>query len=98
MNMEELNDESIMPFGIHKGKPMIDVPPTHLLSLKKKYDERIKKAKRGKKIFTNQEALVYDYIIDMEQALLLEISLKKKKKEGILVYSPDINYTDDLVR
>ena len=29
--MEIMNDESIMPFGKHKGKAMIDVPDTWLL-------------------------------------------------------------------
>ena len=38
--MEEYTDESIMPFGKHKGKKLIDVPDEYLLWL---YNEMIQK-------------------------------------------------------
>ncbi|MDR2806275.1 MAG: DUF3820 family protein [Dysgonamonadaceae bacterium] len=31
----KLTDESPMPWGIHKGKPMIDVPASYLIGLYK---------------------------------------------------------------
>lgn len=34
LNLEPLTDDSEMPFGMHKGKKMEDVPASYLLYLK----------------------------------------------------------------
>lgn len=85
----ELTDYCPMPFGVYEGREMIKVPPAYLLELKKKYDER------KVKIYSKVERQVYDYIIEMEEALRLEIKLKNKSKEPGFVFSPDINYIND---
>ena len=36
MAQEKLDDNSIMPFGVHKGVKMIDVPDDYLIYLYKK--------------------------------------------------------------
>lgn len=38
-----MNDESIMPFGKHKGKPMIEVPDEYLLWFWRQNKEFFKK-------------------------------------------------------
>lgn len=56
--MEELTDESLMPFGQYKGTRMIDVPASYLIFL---YDEgKCNKAVR-------------DYIIDNLDVLRKEV-------------------------
>jgi len=68
--MASLSDNSLMPFGAHKGRKMIDVPASYLVwlmgELKKKHDKDIN-------VF---ERLVLNYCIEMEDAFNLE--LKKK--------------------
>lgn len=36
--MTEINDKSLMPFGAHKGKAMINVPADYLIYIYDNYD------------------------------------------------------------
>jgi len=56
-----LTDESLMPFGAHKGKPLIDVPASYLIWL---YDNN----KTGKEL--------KEYIEDNMQVLKQELKKK----------------------
>lgn len=49
-----MNDESIMPFGIHKGKRLIDVPAGYLIWL---YEENKCSGELRKYIAENMGAL-----------------------------------------
>lgn len=89
VELESLTDDCPMPFGVHKDKPMIKVPPEYLMSLKKKYDERVVK------VYSKIELQVYEYLVEMESALLLEIKLRKKSKDKDFVFQPDVNYIND---
>ena len=55
-----LTDESLMPFGAHKGKRMIDVPASYLMWL---HDNN------------RASGLVKEYIDDNLQALKQELNL-----------------------
>jgi uncharacterized protein (DUF3820 family) len=57
----KLTDESLMPFGKHAGKKMVDVPPDYLLWYKEQKWEKNKQ--------------VMDYINENMQVLLQEIDL-----------------------
>ncbi len=61
--MAKLTDDSLMPFGIHKGKKMLDVPASYLLFLHegKKYTEDVK-----------------DYIIDNLDVINKQVMEEKK--------------------
>jgi uncharacterized protein (DUF3820 family) len=61
--MSELTDESLMPFGKHKGERMIDVPAWYLLNL---YDHDW------------CYGAVKDYIKENEDCLRLEIKRNEK--------------------
>lgn len=66
----ELTDESIMPFGKHKGEKMANVPASYLLWI---YDEWTLPNPRF--CFVNQE--VKAYIEDNLDVLRKEITTKK---------------------
>ena len=80
-----LSDDSKMPFGCFKGKKMIDVPGEYLLKL---YDKLKNKKMEELDKF---EKLVAHYIIEMHEAIKLEIKNKKKVKTEPMVYRPDPN-------
>jgi len=60
-----MNDESIMPFGKHKGEKLANVPPSYLLWL---FDES--------KCYGELRA----YIVDNMDAIKAEIEYQNKKK------------------
>ena len=61
-----LCDTDIMPFGLHKGKPMQDVPPKYLMWL---YDNIRQSG------ITTQNELVYNYIHNNMDAIRMELEL-----------------------
>lgn len=67
--MEKLTDTSLMPFGKHRGKPMIDVPADYLIYVYESYPLEI----RG-------GAEVRDYISDNLEVLRHEVNERNKKR------------------
>lgn len=61
--METLKDDSLMPFGIHKGTKMANVPADYLLEI----------VDKG---YCNQQ--VKDYVEDCRVFLETEVKLSKK--------------------
>lgn len=59
--MEPLTDESLMPFGKHKGTKMINVPASYLLWL-------------SKQEWIEEWPAVLDYIEDNADVLEMEVS------------------------
>ena len=64
-NFAELKDDSDMPYGLHKGKKMIDVPAKYLFWLAD--NDKCNKSVRA-------------YITDNRDALQKEILSKEKRK------------------
>lgn len=64
----KLTDKSVMPFGIHKGKQMIDVPADYLIWCQEQ--DWIKR----------EWPPIYDYIQENIAALKYEILEKQKGK------------------
>ena len=62
--MSKLTDNDPMPFGKHKGRKMIDVPPSYLLWY----------------LENGSEGNVKDYCIENKEALELEIKQKLSNK------------------
>ena len=63
--MNELIDCDLMPFGIHKGKKLVDVPASYLLYL---YDDDL------------THAPLREYIKDNYDVLLEELKRNKNKQ------------------
>lgn len=55
--MEELEDDSMMPFGIHEGKTMEEVPAEYLLWLHGNLKQEVEK---GVSLIGNRQS-VYNY-------------------------------------
>ena len=63
--MAALRDTDLMPFGLHRGKQMIDVPAKYLLYLK---DNGLRKGN------------VMSYILDNLEVLEKEVAEEKEKR------------------
>lgn len=72
--MDNYTDESLMPFGIHKKKRMIDVPDEYLLWLYEKAELFAPGTDARKK---NQP--LFDYIFENIDAIRLNVNRTQKR-------------------
>lgn len=70
--MEDLKDDSLMPFGKYKGQKMIDVPASYLLWF---YNEHIVGGSEINMTLTNK--MLKRYIVDNLEVLKIESTKKR---------------------
>jgi hypothetical protein len=66
----KLTDASFMPFGVHKGKTMANVPASYLLHLYRTYDE-------------NNDDAVLDYVKDNLSVLKQEAKREASRMNNV---------------
>jgi hypothetical protein len=77
-NTEEgkiMDDNSIMPFGKHKGEKMANVPAGYLLWLYNEIDEK-------NKTFSPHQESVWRYIKENIVIIRIEFDRERRKKKG----------------